>query len=1048
MYKKVDTSLNFVEREKEIIKFWKDNGVFEKSIAKNEGAEEFSFYDGPPTANGKPHIGHILTRVMKDIIPRYQTMKGKHVLRKAGWDTHGLPVELEVEKLLGIDGKPQIESYGIEPFIKQCKQSVWKYKGEWEKMSDRVGYWVDMDNPYVTYDDKYIESEWWALKEIHKKGLLYKGHKIVPYCPRCGTALSSHEVAQGYKTVKENSAVARFKVKGCKNRYILAWTTTPWTLPSNVALCMNPDEPYVEISADGVDYIMAEALVSRFFEEYKVVDRKLGKEWEGLEYEPLFPETTAEIARISPASAPLMAHFVVCDSYVTMGDGTGVVHIAPAFGEDDYKVGKRYGLPVVQLVNERGCFDERFESLNGVFAKKADKSILDRLEKEGTLFKVLPFEHDYPHCWRCDTPLLYYARSSWFIAVTKVKEQIIASNRSVNWMPDTIKEGRMGNFLENVIDWGLSRDRYWGTPLPVWVCPDCGEIEVIGSKAELKEKCGISAEKDIELHRPYLDNLTCKCPKCGGLMKRTPEVIDCWFDSGSMPFAQYHYPFENAETFQKTFPADFISEAVDQTRGWFYTLLVINTILFGKAPFKNCIVLGHVNDKNGIKMSKHKGNVVDPWSVLDKQGADAVRWYFYTGSAPWLPSRFYEEAVSEAQRKYIGTLWNAYAFFTLYADIDKYDPSEYSVGKCKLTLMDKWILSKLNSLVKLVDEHLARYEITESSRAMGEFCDVLSNWYIRRGRERYWGSEMTDDKAAAYTTLYVSLVTLAKISAPYTPFISEMIYQNLVPAFFKGEPKSVHLCAFPVADKALIDSKLEAAMDGVMDIVVLGRAARNAGNLKNRQPLAEMIVVTNRELSLSDEEISVILDELNVKKLTKSDDADKFISYKLKPQLKTLGPKYGKKLGAISAFLASCNAEEVVAAVKDGGAYELPDLGVSLFAEDLQILTESAKGYVAAADKGITVALDTALTDALIDEGVERELISKIQNMRKEAGFEVTDRIEIYFTAEGRAAKILRAGTFATAVLAGKAEEGARDGFTRELSINGEKATLTLIKVK
>ncbi len=1046
MYKKVDTSLNFVEREKEIIEFWKQNGVFEESIAKNEGAEEFSFYDGPPTANGKPHVGHILTRVMKDIIPRYQTMKGKHVLRKAGWDTHGLPVELEVEKLLGIDGKPQIESYGIEPFIKQCKQSVWKYKGEWEKMSDRLGYWVDMDNPYVTYDDKYIESEWWALKEMHKKGLLYKGHKIVPYCPRCGTALSSHEVAQGYKTVKENSVVARFKVKGSDNRYILAWTTTPWTLPSNVALCMNPDEPYVEIEADGAHYIMAEALVSRFFEEYKVVDKKLGKQWEGLEYEPLFPETSEEIKRISPASAVIKAHFVVCDTYVTMGDGTGVVHIAPAFGEDDYKVGKRYGLPVVQLVNERGCFDERFESLNGIFAKKADKSIIERLETEGKLFKVVPFEHDYPHCWRCDTPLLYYARSSWFIAVTKVKDQIIASNRSVNWMPDTIKEGRMGNFLENVIDWGLSRDRYWGTPLPVWVCPDCGEIEVIGSKAELKEKCGLPADKDIELHRPYLDGLTCKCPKCGGKMARTAEVIDCWFDSGSMPFAQYHYPFENKETFDKTFPADFISEAVDQTRGWFYTLLVINTILFGKAPFKNCIVLGHVNDKNGIKMSKHKGNVVDPWTILDKQGADAVRWYFYTGSAPWLPSRFYEEAVSECQRKYIGTLWNAYAFFTLYADIDKFDPSKYDLKKSKLTLMDKWILSKLNSLVKLVDEHLAKYEITDSSRAMGDFCDLLSNWYIRRGRERYWGSEMTDDKAAAYATLYTCLVTLAKISAPYTPFISEMIYQNLVPSFFAGEPKSVHLCSFPVADEKMIDTELERAMDGVTDIVVLGRAARNAGNLKNRQPLAEMVVVTARNLALSDEEKAIILDELNVKKLTEADDAGKYISYKLKPQLKTLGPKYGKKLGAISQFLANCNAEEVVAAVKNGGTYELPDLEVTLLEEDLQILTESAKGYVAAADNGITVALDTALTEELIDEGVERELVSKIQNMRKEAGFEVTDRIEIYFTAEGRVGKILRAGAFAKSVLAEKVAEGTHDGFTKELSINGEKATLTLVR--
>ena len=1047
MYEKVDTSLNFVEREKSVSEFWKQNHIFEKSVAKNDGGEEFSFYDGPPTANGKPHIGHILTRVMKDIIPRYQTMKGKHVLRKAGWDTHGLPVELEVEKSLGIDGKHQIEGYGIEPFIKQCKQSVWKYKSEWEKMSDRVGYWVDMDNPYVTYDDNYIESEWWALKEMHKKGLLYKGHKIVPYCPRCGTALSSHEVAQGYKTVKENSAVARFKVKGKENLYILAWTTTPWTLPSNVALCMNPDEPYVQIESDGAEYILAKALVANFFEEYSVVAEKKGSEWEGLEYEPLFPETTAEISRISPSSAPAKAHFVVCDNYVTMGDGTGVVHIAPAFGEDDYKVGKRYSLPVVQLVNEQGCFDSRFPSLDGIFAKKADKFLLERLESEGKMFKVLPFEHDYPHCWRCDTPLLYYARSSWFIEVTKVKSDIIAANRSVNWMPETIREGRMGNFLENVIDWGLSRDRYWGTPLPVWVCPDCGKIEVIGSKAELKEKCGLPADKDIELHRPYLDDLTCSCPACGGKMKRTPEVIDCWFDSGSMPFAQYHYPFENKDLFDQTFPADFISEAVDQTRGWFYTLLVINTILFGKAPFKNCIVLGHVNDKNGVKMSKHKGNVVDPWSVLDKQGADAVRWYFYTSSAPWLPSRFYEEAVSEVQRKYIGTLWNTYAFFTLYAEIDKYDPSEYCLKDCKLSLMDKWILSKLNSLVKLVDEHLARYEITESSRAMQDFVDVLSNWYVRRGRERYWGSDMTEDKAAAYTTLYTVLVTLAKLTAPYTPFIAEMMYKNLVPDFFKDAPQSVHLCSFPAADESYIDKTLEHGMDGVMDIVVLGRAARNAGNLKNRQPLAKMVVVTSRKFSLTPDEERIVLDELNVKTFSVADDATKYISYKLKPQLKTLGPKYGKKLGQITAFLNDCNAGEVVAAVKDGGVYEIDGLGVYLKQEDLQIFTQSAEGYVAAQDRGITVALDTALTEELIDEGIERELVSKIQNMRKEAGFEVTDRIKVCFTAAGRAQKVLKKGAFAADVLAESIEEGEGEGFKKEQSINGEKVVITIKKL-
>ncbi len=1056
MYKKVDTSLNFIEREKEIIKFWKDNGIFEKSVAKNEGAEEFSFYDGPPTANGKPHVGHILTRVMKDLIPRYRTMKGEHVLRKAGWDTHGLPVELEVEKLLGLDGKPQIESYGIEPFIKQCKQSVWKYKGEWEKMSDRVGYWVDMDNPYVTYDDNYIESEWWALKEMHKKGLLYKGHKIVPYCPRCGTALSSHEVAQGYKQVKENSAVARFRVKGSENRYILAWTTTPWTLPSNVALCMNPDEPYIEIEAEGNNYILAKALADRFFEDYKIVAEKKGSDWERLEYEPLFEETAEEIKRVSPASAPLKAHYVVCDGYVTMGDGTGVVHIAPAFGEDDYKVGKRYNLPVVQLVNERGCFDGRFACVDGVFAKKADKTILDLLEKKGLLFKVLPYEHDYPHCWRCDTPLLYYAKSSWFIEVTKVKDQIIKSNRSVNWMPDNIKEGRMGNFLENVIDWGLSRDRYWGTPLPVWVCPDCGEIEVMGSKAELKQKCGIAADGQIELHRPYLDGLTCACPKCGGKMKRTPEVIDCWFDSGSMPFAQYHYPFENKDVFDKTFPADFISEAVDQTRGWFYTLLVINTILFGKAPFKNCVVLGHVNDKNGIKMSKHKGNVVDPWSVLDKQGADAVRWYFYSSSAPWLPSRFAEETVSEAQRKYIGTLWNTYAFFTLYAEIDKYDPSHYDIKKCKLSLMDRWILSKLNSLTAFIDKSLANYEICESSRALQDFSDVLSNWYVRRCRDRYWGAEMTEDKAAAYTTLYTVLVTLAKLTAPYTPFIAEMMYQNLVPSFFENEPKSVHLCAFPVSDKSFIDKQLEEGMEEVYQVVILGRAARNGGNIKNRQPLSEMYVVTEKNVNLSEEEKSIILEELNVKVLKTATDADKFLSYKLKPQLKTLGPKYGKKLGAISAFLANCNAKEVVNAVKNGGTYKIQGEDVELKAEDLQIFPESANGYIAAEDRGITVALNSVLTEELIFEGIERELVSKIQNMRKEIGLQVTDRIEIYYKASGRALKVLEKAAFAPDVLAVKVEnyennkqielaELIKTDRCKTLNVNGEEVTIVIL---
>lgn len=1038
MYKKVDTSLNFVEREKEIIAFWKENGIFEKSVQKNEGGEEFSFFDGPPTANGKPHIGHILTRVMKDIIPRYQTMKGKHVLRKAGWDTHGLPVELEVEKSLGMDGKQDIEKYGIEPFIKKCKESVWKYTDEWRKMSDRVGYWVDMDNPYVTYHDDYIESVWWALKEIHKKGLLYKGHKIVPYCPRCGTALSSHEVAQGYKDVKETSVVARFKVKGRENAYILAWTTTPWTLPSNVALCMNPDETYVEIESDGARYIMAEALVPNFFENYTLIEKRTGKEYEGTEYEPLFSYSVGSFRE--------KAFYVVCDTYVTLTDGTGVVHIAPAFGEDDYKVGRRYSLPVVQLVNERGCFDARCPELDGLFAKKADKLILDMLEERGLLFKKVPFEHSYPFCWRCDTPLLYYARSSWFIEVTKVKEHLIAANRSVNWMPETIKEGRMGNFLENVIDWGLSRDRYWGTPLPVWVCPDCGGIEVIGSKAELKEKCGVKG--DIELHRPYLDDLTCTCPKCGGKMKRTPEVIDCWFDSGSMPFAQYHYPFENKDLFEETFPADFISEAVDQTRGWFYTLLAISTILFDRAPFKNCIVLGHVNDKDGVKMSKHKGNVVDPWSVLDKQGADAVRWYFYTNSAPWIPSRFGAEAVSEVQRKFQGTLWNTYAFFALYAEIDGYDPSKYDLKTCKLSLMDKWVLSKLNTLVKNVDEMLAEYNITDSARAIQDFSDVLSNWYVRRGRDRYWGSEMTEDKAAAYTTLYTVLVTLAKVIAPYTPFMAEMMYQNLVPAFYPSAPESVHLCDFPAADESYIDPALEKGMADVLDVVALGRAARNAGSVKNRQPLSEMLVASNRPLQIADELAAVTLDELNVKKMSFVSDGASLVRYELKPQLRTLGPKYGKKLKAITAFLANCDGAEVVSAVRANGSYtvELDGEPIVLLEEDLQIFTQSAAGYATAVGGGITVALNTQLSEELLDEGTERELVSKIQTMRKEAGFEVTDRIAVYFTAEGRAKKMLEKGAFAADVLARSVQEGSAEGFTRTLDVNGDAVTLTLVK--
>ena len=1036
MFKKADTSLDFCKREEEVIRFWKENHIFEKTNQQNDASKTFSFYDGPPTANGKPHIGHILTRVIKDIIPRYKVMKGYSVQRKAGWDTHGLPVELEVEKSLGMDGKQDIEKYGIEPFIQQCKQSVWKYKGEWEKMSDRVGYWVDMEHPYITYDDNYIESVWWSLKQISEKGLLYKGHKIVPYCPRCGTALSSHEVAQGYKDVKETSVFVKFPLKDAENTYFLAWTTTPWTLPSNVALCMNPQENYVKVHVNGEYLILAEALAPTLLENFEVVDTKLGKDYEFTPYLPLF-----DYAKFK---ATEKAYYVTCDNYVTLTDGTGIVHIAPAFGEDDSLVGKRYGLPFLQMVDERGNFVEEATPLKGKFAKDADPLIIAMLKEKGLLFKEMLYEHSYPFCWRCDTPLLYYARSSWFIKMTEVRDRLLHNNDTVNWMPESIGNGRMKNFLENVIDWGLSRDRYWGTPLNVWVCDHCNKIHVVGSKQELKDLTHVSG--DIELHRPYLDNLTFPCD-CGGTYHRTPEVIDCWYDSGSMPFAQWHYPFENKEKFEQNYPADFISEAVDQTRGWFYTLLAISTLLFDRAPFKNCIVLGHVNDKNGIKMSKHKGNVVDPWSVLDKQGADAVRWYFYTGSAPWIPSRFGEEAVSEVQRKYIGTLWNTYAFFTLYAEIDKYDPSRYQLKDCKLTLMDRWILSRLNTLVKHVDTMLAQYNITDSARDIQDFVDVLSNWYVRRGRDRYWGNTMSEDKVAAYTTLDHVLVTLAKVTAPYTPFMSEMIYRNLVPAFYPEAPMSVHLCDFPVADESAILPDLEKGMDSVLDVVVLGRAARNAGNLKNRQPLSEMIVACERDLEIDDELKAVVLDELNVKKYTSAASADSLIRYTLKPQLKTLGPKYGKKLKAITQFLTECNAKEVVDAVKNGGSYTVDlDGPVVLFEEDLQIFTEAVKGYVSATDKGITVALNTALTPELIEEGVERELVSKIQTMRKEAGFEVTDRIKVYFTAEGKACEMLKKGAFASDVLAVSVEEGKLEGFTKEVDINGDRATITLVK--
>ena len=1040
MYKKVDASLNFLQREQEVLDFWNANNVFEQSIKNNEGHEEFTFYDGPPTANGKPHIGHVLTRVMKDIIPRYQTMKGKHVLRKAGWDTHGLPVELEIEKKLGLDGKQDIEKYGIEPFIKECKQSVWKYTDEWKKMSDRLGYWVDMEHPYVTYDDNYIESVWWALKTIAEKGLLYKGYKIVPYCPRCGTALSSHEVAQGYKDVKEKSVYVKFKIKGKDNAYFLVWTTTPWTLPSNVALCMNAEYDYVEIKVGDETYVLAEALVPTLFEDYEVISRKKGKDYEYTEYEPMFPYALGTFKE--------KAFYVVNDPYVTLTDGTGIVHIAPAFGEDDSLVGKKYNLPFVQMVNDRGRFIDAVEPYKGMFVKDADKLIIKDLKESGVLFKDVLFEHSYPFCWRCNTPLLYYARSSWFIKTTAIKEQLIASNKSVNWMPETIGTGRMGNFLENVIDWGLSRERYWGTPLPVWVCEDCGEIHVMGSKKELKEMCGI--EGDIELHRPYIDVPTCKCPKCGGKMKRVKEVIDCWFDSGSMPFAQFHYPFENKELFEKHFPADFISEAVDQTRGWFYTLLTISTLLFGKSPFKNCIVLGHVNDKNGIKMSKHLGNVVDPWSVLDKQGADAVRWYFYTSSAPWLPSRFYEEAVSEGQRKFMGTLWNTYAFFVLYADIDKYDPSKYDIKKCKLTLMDKWVLSKLNTLIKVVDKGLAEYKTFETARYIQDFTDELSNWYVRRGRERYWGSGMTEDKAAAYTTLYTVLVTLCKIAAPYVPFMAESMYRNLAPEFFDNEPISVHLCSYPVADESMIDEELEKGMEDVLEIVALGRAARNGSNIKNRQPLKKLYVATDRKVNLTEGLYNIAKDELNIKEFEVLHDASAFVTYKLKPQLKTLGPKYGKALGAIRNFLDTCNAAEVVACVKGGGTYKtkLGETEVEFTIDDLLISSEPSEGFVSESSDGLTVVLDVHVTEELLLEGAVRELVSRIQNMRKEAGFNVTDRIVLGYKAEGVAERVLKekADEIKSDVLAEEITE-TPDGYVKDFDINGDKVVLGVKKI-
>ena len=1037
MFEKVSPNLDFLTREKEVLDFWKKNDIFQKSIDQREGSDVFTFYDGPPTANGKPHIGHIETRVFKDLFPRYRTMKGMKVLRKAGWDTHGLPVELEVEKLLGLDGKEQIEQYGIEPFIKKCKESVWKYKGEWERMSDRVGYWADMENPYITYDNKYIESVWWSLKQIADMGLLYKGHKVVPYCPRCGTALSSHEVSQGYKTVKEKSAFVRFKVKGTENTWLYAWTTTPWTLPSNVALCVNPDEEYAKFDFDGRTVIMAKALIHTVLGEDAEITNLTtfpGMELKGMEYEPLFDFQKGLVDK--------PAWRVVCDSYVTMTDGTGIVHQAPAFGEDDARVGRENDLPFLQLVNTKGELTKE-TPWAGVFVKKADPLILKDLDERGLLVKAAPFEHDYPFCWRCDTPLIYYARSTWFIRMTQAHDALMKSNAAVNWMPENIKDGRMGNFLDNVIDWGLSRERYWGTPLPVWLCK-CGHMHVIGSIEELK-KLSDNCPDDIELHRPYIDNVTLKCEKCGGEMHRTPEVIDCWYDSGSMPFAQWHNPFENKEIFEENFPADFISEAIDQTRGWFYTLTAISTLLFKRAPFENVLVLGHVQDAEGKKMSKHIGNVVDPWSVLDKQGADAVRWYFYANGAPWLPTRFSGDLVSEMQGKFMGTLWNTYAFFTLYASIDNYEPEAAKADPKDFTLMDRWVLSRLNSLVDFVDKGLAEYKATETSRAIAQFVDELSNWYVRLNRERFWGKGLEGSKLAAFETLYTVLLTLSKLLAPYIPFMTETIYRNLAVGHLTGAPESVHLCDFPVADMSRVDKELEAGMDEVESVVQLGRAARNAASLKVRQPLSRCLVKGKR---LSDEIAQLIKNELNVKAVEFVDDASAFTTYNLKPQMRTLGRKYGRLLGKIGEHLKTLDGNEVVATFERGETlmFELDGTPIELEKDDVLTSLTQKPGFEAQSEGDYTVVLDTNLTPELIDEGFLREVISKVQTMRKDADFEVTDRIALSYQTSERLSAVIEKGKedLMRAVLALSVENRpAADGeIVREQNINGEKATL------
>ena len=1050
MYQKVDTNLNFVDREKQVEKFWKENHIFEKSMEDRKDDPTYMFYDGPPTANGKPHIGHVLTRVIKDMIPRYRTMKGYMVPRKAGWDTHGLPVELEVEKKLGLDGKEQIEEYGMEPFIQQCKESVWKYKGMWEDFSSTVGFWADMENPYVTYHDDYIESEWWALKEIWNKKLLYKGFKIVPYCPRCGTPLSAQEVSQGYKTVKERSAIVRFKVVG-EDAYFLAWTTTPWTLPSNVALCVNPTEVYCKVkAADGYTYYMAEALLDKVLgklgsEEtpaYEVLEKYVGKDLEYKEYEPLFA-----CAGEAAAKQKKKAHFVTADNYVTMSDGTGIVHIAPAFGEDDSRIGRNYDLPFVQFVDGKG--DMTAETpYAGIFVKKADPLVLQDLDKEGKLFDAPKFEHDYPHCWRCDTPLIYYARESWFIKMTAVKDDLIRNNNTINWIPESIGKGRFGDWLENVQDWGISRNRYWGTPLNIWQC-ECGHMHSIGSRQELFEMSGDEKAKTVELHRPYIDEITLKCPECGGTMHRVPEVIDCWFDSGAMPFAQHHYPFENKELFEKQFPADFISEAVDQTRGWFYSLLAESTILFNQAPYKNVIVLGHVQDENGQKMSKSKGNAVDPFDALEKYGADAIRWYFYINSAPWLPNRFHGKAVQEGQRKFMGTLWNTYAFFVLYANIDNFDPTKYTLDYDNLPVMDKWLLSKLNSVVKTVDDCLANYKIPESARALQEFVDEMSNWYVRRSRERFWAKGMEQDKINAYMTLYTALVTISKAAAPMIPFMTEEIYQNLVRSVDKDAIESIHLCDFPKVEEAWINKELEDDMEELLKIVVLGRAARNTANIKNRQPIGTMYIKADKEMGQFYTDI--IADELNVKEVKFANDVESFISYSFKPQLRTVGPKYGKLLNGIRTALAEINGTEAMNELRSTGLLTLDINGnkVELSEEDLLIETAQTEGYVTEADGDISVVLDTNLTPELIEEGFVREIVSKVQTMRKEAGFEVMDKIHIYAKDNDKILELMKnhKEEIMSEVLAEDMTLGTTDGYVKEWNINKEPVVLGVAKM-